>query len=60
MQIFDLFIDKTNWIEIQSISIIFDQWGISAFHWVIKFPFDDRRLKGIKFDEDLVLKVHVF
>ena len=31
MQIFDLFIDKTNWIEIQSISIIFDQWGISAF-----------------------------
>ena len=31
MQIFDLSIDKTNWIEIQSISIIFVQWGISAF-----------------------------
>ena len=31
MQILDLFIDKTNWIEIQSISIIFVHWGISAF-----------------------------
>ena len=30
------------------------------FHWVIKFPFYDRRWKGIELDEDVVLKVHVF